>query len=145
MSKTWVKIDRSTGDVIKSKTAAEMKRVFNKTTVWLELVREAAPDFNSNTQKIVAGVRQSDLSDLAVDVDPSEKHVEIWEVVSLSAEELKKRTKDQISATDHLLAKIVEDIMVAIATGASLTRNTFSAAVWDQINARRSLRGEDDV
>ena len=40
---------------------------------------------------------------------------------------------------------MVEDIMVAIATGASLTRDTFSAAVWDQINARRALRGEDDV
>jgi hypothetical protein len=145
MSKKWVKIDRSTGNVIKAKSAAKMERVFNKPTVWLELVREASPDFDSNTQKIVAGVRQSDLSDLAVDVDPSEKHVEIWEVISLSAEELEQRTKNRINATDYLLAKIVEDLMVAIATGASLTRDTFPAAVWDQINARRLLRGEDDV
>ena len=145
MSKKWVKIDRSNGNVIKGKTAAELKRVFNKSTVWLELVREARPNFNLNTQKLVAQVAQSDLSDLSVDVDPSEKRVESWSVVSLSSDELAKRTSDRIEETDYLLAKIVEDIMVVIATGATLNRAAFSSDVWDQINARRSLRGEDDV
>lgn len=145
MSKKWVKIDRSNGNVIKGKTAAELKRVFNKSTVWLELVREARPNFDLNTQKLVAQVQQADLSDLSVDVDPSEKRVESWSVVSLSSDELAKRTSDRIEETDYLLAKIVEDIMVVIATGATLNRAAFSSDVWDQINARRSLRGEDDV
>lgn len=145
MSKKWVKIDRATGDVLKHKNEKSINRVFNKPTVWLELVREGPPDIDLNIKKIVADIQQSDLSDLSVDVDPSEKRIESWKVVSLSAEELAKRTSDRIDQTDHLLSKIVEDIMVAIATGASLTRDTFSAAVWNQINERRSLRGEDDV
>lgn len=142
---TFAKVDRNTGDVLKLKNEKSINRVFNKPTVWLELVREDPPDFDANTQKIVADVQQSDLSDLSIDVDPGEKRVESWKVVSLSADELEKRTKERIDATDYLLAKIVEDLMVAIATGASLTRNTFSSAVWDQINARRSMRGEADV
>ena len=145
MSKKWVKIDRSNGNVIKGKTAAELKRVFNKPTVWLELVREARPNFDLNTQKLVAQVKQSDLSNLSVDVDPSEKRVESWSVVSLSSDELAKRTSDRIEETDYLLAKIVEDIMVVIATGATLNRAAFSSDVWDTINARRALRGEADV
>ena len=108
-------------------------------------MREARPNFDLNTQKLVAQVQQSDLSNLSVDVDPSEKRVESWSVVSLSSDELAKRTSDRIEETDYLLAKIVEDIMVVIATGATLNRAAFSSDVWDQINARRSLRGEDDV
>ena len=82
---------------------------------------------------------------MAVAVDPGEKRVESWSVVSLSADELAKRTSDRIDETDYLLAKIVEDIMVAIATGATLNRAAFSSDVWDTINARRALRGEADV
>ena len=145
MSKKWVKIDRATGDVVRQKVAEVMERAFNKPAVWLELVREPQPDFDLNTHKITAQVQQSDLSDLAVAVDPGEKRVESWSVVQLSAEELAKRTNDRIDETDYLLSRIVEDLMVAIATGASLTRDTFPAAVWDQINARRTLRGEADV
>ena len=141
----FVKVDRKTGDVLKLKSENSMNRIFNKPTVWLELVREDPPDFDENTKKIVKEIRQSDLSDLDVDVDPSEKRVEGWKVVSLTSEELAKRTSDRIQQTDHLLSKIVEDIMVAIATGAPLTRNTFSTAVWNQINERRSLRGEEDI
>ena len=142
---TFVKVDRKTGDVLKLKSENSMNRIFNKPTVWLELVREDPPDFDENTNKIVKEIRQSDLSDLDVDVDPSEKRVEGWKVVSLTSEELAKRTSERIQQTDHLLSKIVEDIMVAIATGAPLTRNTFSTAVWNQINERRSLRGEEDI
>lgn len=142
---TFVKVDRKTGDVLKLKNEESMNRIFNKPTVWLELVREDPPDFDLNTKKIVADIRQSDLSDLDVDVDPSEKRVEGWKVVSLTSEELVKRTSERIQQTDYLLSKIVEDIMVAIATGAPLTRNTFSTAVWNQINERRSLRGEEDI
>jgi len=145
MSKKWVKIDRATGEIVKRKTEAAIERVFDKRTVWLELVREDAPDFDSNTQKIVADVQQSDLSDLSVDVDPSEKRVESWAVVQLSGDELAKRTSIRIEETDHLLTKFVEDILVAIATGATLNRAAFSSDVWDTINARRSLRGEADV
>ena len=141
----FVKVDRKTGDVLKLKSENSMNRIFNKPTVWLELVREDPPDFDENTNKIVKEIRQSDLSDLDVDVDPSEKRVEGWKVVSLTSEELAKRTSERIQQTDHLLSKIVEDIMVAIATGAPLTRNTFSTAVWNQINERRSLRGEEDI
>lgn len=141
----FVKVDRKTGDVLKLKSENSMNRIFNKPTVWLELVREDPPDFDENTKKIVKEIRQSDLSDLDVDVDPSEKRVEGWKVVSLTSEELAKRTSERIQQTDHLLSKIVEDIMVAIATGAPLTRNTFSTAVWNQINERRSLRGEEDI
>jgi hypothetical protein len=43
----------------------------------------------------------------------------------------------------HDMARMVEDIMVAIATGgaAALTRGSFPDAVWRKINARRALRG----
>ena len=145
MTKRWVKIDRATGNIVKQKVAATMDRALNKPAVWLELVREARPDFDSNTQKLTAQVEQSALSNLAVAVDPGEKRVESWSVVSLSADELAKRTSDRIDETDYLLAKIVEDIMVAIATGATLNRAAFSSDVWDTINARRALRGEADV
>ena len=145
MKKRWVKIDRATGEIVKRKTEAVMERVFDKPTVWLELLREDPPDFDANTQKIVADVRQSDLSDLSVAVDPGEQRIESWSVVQLSADELEKRTSIRIEETDHLLAKIVEDILVVIATGATLNKAAFSSAVWDQINARRALRGEADV
>lgn len=145
MSKKWVKIDRVTGEIVKRKAEAVMERVFDKPTVWLELVREDVPDFDANTQKIVADVRQSDLSDLSVAVDPGEQRIESWSVVQLSADESAKRTSIRIEETNHLLTKFVEDILVVIATGATLNKAAFSSDVWDQINARRSIRGEADV
>ena len=45
------------------------------------------------------------------------------------------------------MARMVEDIMVIIATsgGIALTKESFPDAVWAKINARRALRGQEPV
>ncbi len=141
----FVKIERATGDILKRKEAPSMDRVFNKKAVWIELERKSQPDFNPETHKLVATVEQPDLSDLSTDVDPSTKRVEGWLAVPLDGGEIQGRTNGKISATDHKLARITEDIMVAIATGEPLTRDTFHPKVWEKINKRRQLRGQSDV
>ena len=137
----WVKIDRATGAVVKQRTAEEMERVFDKPFVWIELERLAAPSFDADTEKLEPVATQADFSDLDVDVDPNEKRLESWAIVALAAAELQRRTNDRIAETDQLLTRIIEDIMVAIATGDPLERATFPDKVWDKINARRALRG----
>tara|TARA_Y100000310_G_scaffold167086_1_gene166803 strand:- start:1071 stop:1505 length:435 start_codon:yes stop_codon:yes gene_type:complete len=143
--KTWVKIDRATGAVLKTKRAAEIKRVFNKRVVWLELTREPPPPYDPDTHKIVRDVQQIDLSDLGVPVPLSAMRVEDWKIVALDAAELTDRTNDKIADLDSGLIRIVEDLAVVIAGGGKLDRASLPGAVWDKINERRVLRGESEV
>jgi len=141
----YVKIDRATGDILKRKKAASMERVFDKTSVWIELEKQSQPVYDEDTQKLVSSVTQPDMSDLNVDVSPTAKRVEGWDIVALNAGELNRRKQDKIANLDHTLTRIAEDVMVAIATGQPLERASFPPQVWATINARRSLRGQADV
>ena len=141
----YVKIDRATGDVIRRKKAYAMERIFNKPTVWIEFEKGAQPTYDPETHKLLPLVTQPDLSDLNVDVDPSSKRVEGWQSVALTADELVQRRNDKISGLDRGLTRIIEDLMVAVATGQTLDRSAFPEQVWNKINQRRALRGQADV
>jgi hypothetical protein len=70
------------------------------------------------------------------------------QVRDLTSAELEDRRVSQLRTSDGTdMARMVEDIMVVIATGgaSALTRDSFPAAVWGKINARRALRGEASV
>ena len=75
---SWVKIDRKTGNVLKMRTEDSLNRVFNKSSVWIELEKKDAPEYNSITHKLNKTIVQPDLSDLSVDVPSSSKRVEDW-------------------------------------------------------------------
>jgi hypothetical protein len=40
---------------------------------------------------------------------------------------------------------MIEDILVIIAQGGTLEKDSFADEVWEKINTRRLLRGEDEV
>ena len=61
-------------------------------------------------------------------------------------EEEKARIKaGKIAASDGTLARMTEDILVIIAQGGVLEKDSFADEVWEKINARRLLRGESEV
>lgn len=84
----FVKIDRATGDVLKQRSTNNLERVFNKSTVWIELEINNKPIFDPNSQRLVPTLAQPDLSDLNVDVSPTAKRVQGWEAIALTAQEL---------------------------------------------------------
>lgn len=144
--KTFVKIDRLTGEILRRKTAPELNRALNKPTVWLELDRKPEPTFNSETETLELIVEQPDLSDLTKSVHYRVKRVERKIVRSLTPEEIQSRNNLKIKTDeDPKLIRVLEDLMVAIAEGKPLIRETFPQAVWDKINKRRRLRGLEDV
>lgn len=102
----FVKINRADGSIMRQKKADEMYRVFNKSTVWLELVRTSPPPHDEETQKLVKTLSQPDMSDLDVDVDPSTKRIEGWEVVALTGQEIIDR---QIEADQQYIRNEARD------------------------------------
>ena len=49
---SWVKIDRKTGNILKMRTEDSLNRIFNKSSVWIELEKKDAPEYNSITHKL---------------------------------------------------------------------------------------------
>lgn len=89
--KTWVKINRSSGEVLKRKNADALQRILNDEQVWLEVQKIAQPVYNADTHKLEQIINQPDLSDLSKAVSPTAKRVETWQSVALTAEELATR------------------------------------------------------
>tara|TARA_Y100000310_G_C20627424_1_gene786732 strand:+ start:23 stop:463 length:441 start_codon:yes stop_codon:yes gene_type:complete len=146
MKKNYAKIDRSTGDVVDRKNKDNPRRALNKPFVWLEEVRNNAPVHDKETHKAVPVIEQPDLSDLGIPVPVTAKRVFSFNIVALSAQELQDNKIRKIASTDHLLARIVEDILVNVATKGSVgTRDDYPAKVWTKINNRRALRGKEPV
>ena len=141
----YVKIDRGSGEVLKRKTSARMERVFDKPTVWLPLERVERPAFDPEVYKLVAKITQPDLSDLTKKVPVGTKRIETWNTVKLTEAELVTRAEVQISLSDPLLTRAVEDLLVLIATNQTLTRAMFADAIWENVNKRRKLRKQDPV
>lgn len=104
----YVKIDRATGDILKRKVDVE-KRVFNKAVVWIEIEQQVRPVYNNETHRLNPVVTQPDLSDLNLDVPPTTKRVESWEVVILTAQELDDR---QDGKATRLLADIGFKVLI---------------------------------
>jgi hypothetical protein len=146
MSKRYALIDRATGSLLKAKVFDNIKRVFNKSKVWIEIVQEDLPVHNTDTHKVERTITQPDLSDLDVDVPPATQRIQGYDVVALDAQELADVVTSKVRASDEDLFQMVEDIMVAIAANPSpLKRNDFSISSWNIINARRALRGEASI
>ncbi len=106
---SWVKIDRKTGNVLKMRTEDSLNRVFNKSSVWIELEKKDAPEYNSITHKLNKTIVQPDLSDLSVDVPSSSKRVEDWETVALSDSEIAANKDAQYSPPETVLFKLAHD------------------------------------
>jgi hypothetical protein len=106
---SWVKIDRKTGNVLKMRTEDSLNRVFNKSSVWIELEKKDAPEYNSITHKLNKTIVQPDLSDLSVDVPSSSKRVEDWETVALSDSEIAANKDAQYSSPETVLFKLAHD------------------------------------
>ena len=146
MKKNYAKIDRATGKVLKQKSSEGMERVFNKEVVWLEMELTGRPDYDKDNEKVVQYQRVSaDISDLSIDVPPDTKFLQGYEKVDLSNDEKEQVRLGKIADSDEDLAKLTEDILVVIAQGGTLEKDSFPSEVWDKVNARRVLRGEGEV
>jgi hypothetical protein len=146
MKKNYSKIDRATGKVLKQKSSEGMERVFNKEVVWLEMELTGKPDYDEDNEKVVQYQRISaDISDLSIDVSPDTKFLQGYDVVSLTTDEKEQVRLGKIAGSDEDLAKLTEDILVVIAQGGTLEKDSFPDEVWEKVNARRVLRGEDEV
>ena len=146
MKKNYAKIDRATGKVLKQKSSEGMERVFNKEVVWLEMELTGKPDYDKDNEKVVQYQRVSaDISDLSIDVPPDTKFLQGYDKVNLSTDEKEQVRLGKIAGSDEDLAKLTEDILVVIAQGGTLEKDSFPDEVWEKVNARRVLRGEDEV
>ena len=146
MKKNYAKIDRATGKVLKQKSSEGMERVFNKEVVWLEMELTGRPDYDKDNEKVVQYQRVSaDISDLSIDVPPDTKLIQGYDKVDLSNDEKEQVRLGKIADSDEDLAKLTEDILVVIAQGGTLEKDSFPSEVWEKVNARRVLRGEDEV
>ena len=143
MKKNYAKIDRATGKVLKQKSSEGMERAFNKEVVWLEMELTGKPDYDKDNEKAVQYQRVSaDISDLSIDVPPETKFRQGYDVASLTTDEKEQIKLGKIVDSDDDLARFTEDILVAIAQGDTLEKDSFSDEVWEKVNARRVLRGE---
>jgi len=146
MKKNFAKIDRATGKVLKHKSSEGMERVFNKEVVWLEMELTGKPDYDKDNEKVVQYQRTSaDISDLSIGVSPDTKFLQGYEKVDLSNDEKEQIKLGKIVDSDDDLARFTEDILVAIAQGGTLEKDSFTDEVWEKVNVRRVLRGEDEV
>jgi hypothetical protein len=146
MKKNYAKIDRATGKVLKQKSSEGMERVFGKEVVWLEMELTGKPDYDKDNEKVVQYQRVSaDISDLSIDVPPDTKFLQGYDVVDLNNDEKEQVRLGKIAGSDEDLAKLTEDILVVIAQGGTLEKDSFPSEVWDKVNARRVLRGEGEV
>ncbi len=145
MKKWYSKIDRSTGNIVKRKEFDNPKRALNKPFVWLPEERDAQPEYNKETHKLVQTETIPDLSDMTVDVSQDAKRALGFDVVALTEEEKAQINTRKIADSDGVLARMTEDILVIIAQGGTLEKDSFPNEVWEKINTRRVLRGEDEV
>jgi len=145
MKKWYSKIDRSTGGIVKCKEFDNPERALNKPFVWIPEERDAQPEYNTETHKLVQTDTIPDLSDMTVDVSPDAKRVLGFDVIALTEEEKARIKAGKIAASDGTLARMTEDILVIIAQGGVLEKDSFAEEVWNKVNTRRALRGEDEV
>jgi hypothetical protein len=146
MKKNYAKIDRATEKVLKQKSSEGMERAFNKEVVWLEMELTGKPDYDKDNEKVVQYQRVSaDISDLSIDVPPDTKFLQGYDVVSLTTDEKEQIKLGKIVDSDEDLARFTEDILVVIAQGGTLEKDSFPSEVWEKVNARRVLRGEGEV
>jgi hypothetical protein len=145
MKKWYAKIDRATGFVVKRKEFDNPERALNKPFVWIPEERDAQPDYDKETHKLVQTETIPDLSDTTVDVSQDAKRVLGFNVVALTEEEKAQINTRKIADSDGVLARMTEDILVIVAQGGVLEKDSFADEVWEKINARRILRGEDEV
>ena len=145
MKKWYSKIDRSTGNIVKRKELNNPERALNKPFVWLPEERDIRPEYDKETHKLVQAETIPDLSDTTVDVSQNAKRALGFDVVALTEEEKAGINTRKIADSDGVLARMTEDILVIIAQGGTLEKDSFAEEVWEKINARRLLRGEDEV
>jgi len=145
MKKWYSKIDRSTGNIVKRKELNNPERALNKPFVWIPEERDAQPEYDKETHKLVQTETIPDLSDMTVDVSQDAKRALGFDVVALTEEEKAQINTRKIADSDGVLARMTEDILVIIAQGGTLEKDSFPNEVWEKINTRRVLRGEDEV
>jgi hypothetical protein len=145
MKKWYSKIDRSTGDIVKRKELNNPERALDKPFVWIPEERDIEPEYDKETHKLVQTEVIPDLSDTTVDVSPDAKRALGFDVVALTEEEKAQINTRKIADSDGVLARMTEDILVIIAQGGVLEKDSFADEVWEKINTRRVLRGEDEV
>jgi len=145
MKKWYSKIDRSTGNIVKRKELNNPERALNKPFVWLPEERDAQPEYDKETHKPVQTETIPDLSDMAIDVSQDAKRVLGFDVVALTEEEKARIKTGKIADSDGVLARMTEDILVIIAQGGVLEKDSFADEVWEKINTRRLLRGENEI
>jgi hypothetical protein len=145
MKKNYAKIDRSTGNIVKRKEFNNPERALDKPFVWIPEERDIRPEYNKETHKLVQTETIPDLSDMTVDVSPDAKRALGFDVVVLTEEERARINISKIADSDGVLARFTEDILVVIAQGGTLEKDSFPDEVWEKVNTRRVLRGEGEV
>ena len=145
MKKWYSKIDRSTGNIVKRKEFNNPERALDKPFVWIPEERDIRPEYDKETHKLVQTETIPDLSDMTVDVSPDVKRVLGVNVVALTEEERAQVNIGKIVDSDGVLARMTEDILVIVAQGGVLEKDSFADEVWEKINARRAYRGEESI
>lgn len=101
---------------------------------WVPIV-VVNPDFDRETQ----------IKEPMVEVVTDTEVTRTRTVRDKTADELQDDVNRKIGNSDHLLARVVEDILVNVANGTPLTRDTFHSKVWQKVNQRLALRGQEPV
>ena len=114
--KTYVKIERATGQEIARQNFENPGRVFHKAVVWLPLVEQPRPPFDPNTQKLVpVRTLPAGLSNLAQPVDPTAECIDSLAVLALTVEELNARAAQKVTNSEaHLNTPQNQTILSAL-------------------------------
>jgi hypothetical protein len=91
-----LKVDRATGNVLDREHKDDPVRALDKPTVWLPLVSDPPPSFDSAAEKLVARLDIPDLADMSRDVASDAVATEGFAVVALTAEEIALREQARV-------------------------------------------------
>ena len=103
-----------------------------KEMVWVPYTKQSAPAYDPTTHKLSPWSRAI--------VDGSV--IESCTTIALTDQELANNKLAWLAESDRKdTGRMIEDLLVAVATGQPLARDIFPAAVWSKLNARRAKRG----
>ena len=91
-----LKVDRATGNVLDREHKDDPVRALDKPTVWLPLVSDPPPSFDSAAEKLVARLDIPDLADMSRDVASDAVATEGFAVVALTVEEIASQEQARV-------------------------------------------------
>jgi|10_taG_2_1085330.scaffolds.fasta_scaffold00808_3 hypothetical protein len=143
MAITHALVEEGTNKVLKYADAAKEFRNGSppdlsgtgKGVKWLPYSEDASPTYDDTTH----------IRDTSVEVVTGTDVTLTHPVRVMTAQESSDNKVERIQRLEGALIRIVEDLMVAIATGQPLQRSSFPEVIWNKINRHRALRGQGNI